>query len=50
MRNLYLPLSDGAAIHDNSDGTRILIAERTADARLVIHDAARWAMIEKALQ
>lgn len=50
MRNLYLPLSDGAAIHDNSDGTRILVAERTTDAPLVVHDAARWAMIEKALQ
>lgn len=50
MRDLYLPLSDGAQIHDNSDGTRILIAERTPNAPLVIHDAARWAMIEKALQ
>jgi predicted ABC-type ATPase len=49
MRNLYLPLSDGAQIHDNSDGTRILIAERTPDAPLVVHDATRWAMIEKAL-
>jgi predicted ABC-type ATPase len=50
MRNLYLPLSDVAAIHDNSDGTRILVAERTPDAPLVVHDAARWAMIERALQ
>jgi predicted ABC-type ATPase len=51
MRNLYLPLSDGAQIHDNSDGTRILIAERTPDPPLVVHDAVRWAMIEeKALQ
>jgi len=49
MRNLYLPLSDGAQIHDNSDGTRILIAERTPDVPLVVHDATRWAMIEKAL-
>jgi predicted ABC-type ATPase len=50
MRNLYLPLSDDAQIHDNSDGTRILIAERTPDAPLVVHDAVRWAMIEKASQ
>ena len=50
MRNLYLPLSDGAQIHDNSDGTRILIAERTPDAPLVVQDAARWAMIERAVQ
>jgi predicted ABC-type ATPase len=49
MRNLYLPLSDGAQIHDNSDGTRILIAERTPQGQLVVHDPARWAMIEKAL-
>ena len=50
MRNLYLPLSNAAAIHDNSDGTRILVAERTPDAPLVVHDAVRWAMIERALQ
>ena len=50
MRNLYLPLSDGAQIHDNSDRTRILIAERTPDAPLVVHDAVRWAMIEKGSQ
>lgn len=49
MRHLYLPLSDGAQIHDNSDRTRILIAERTPEAPLVVHDASRWAMIEKAL-
>jgi predicted ABC-type ATPase len=50
MPHLYLPLSDGAQIHDNSDGTRILIAERRPDAPLVVHDAVRWAMIEKASQ
>jgi predicted ABC-type ATPase len=50
MRHLYLPLSDGAQIHDNSDGTRILIAERTPDVPLVIRDTVRWAMIEKVLQ
>jgi predicted ABC-type ATPase len=50
MRHLYLPLSDGAQIHDNSDGTRVLIAERTPDSSLVVQDAVRWAMIEKAAQ
>jgi predicted ABC-type ATPase len=50
MRHLYLPLSDGAQIHDNSDGTRILIAERTPDAPLMVHDAARWETIERAVQ
>jgi predicted ABC-type ATPase len=50
MRHLYLPLSDIAAIHDNSDASRVLIAERTPDAPLVVHDAARWAMIEQVSQ
>jgi predicted ABC-type ATPase len=48
MRHLYLPLSDIAAIHDNSDATRVLIAERTSGVPLVVHDADRWAMIEEA--
>jgi len=48
MRHLYLPLADVAAIYDNSDTGRILIAERTPDTSLVVHDAARWAFIEKA--
>lgn len=47
MRRLYLPLADVAAIYDNSDEGRTLIAERTPEASLVIHDAARWAMIER---
>jgi len=50
MRHLYLPLSDIAAIHDNSDATRVLIAERTPEAPLVVHDAGRWAMIEQVSQ
>jgi predicted ABC-type ATPase len=50
MRHLYLPLADVAAIYDNSDEGRTLIAERTPDAPLVVHDAGRWAMIEKATQ
>jgi predicted ABC-type ATPase len=47
MRRLYLPLADVAAIYDNSDEGRTLIAERIPEASLVIHDAARWAMIER---
>ena len=47
MRDFYLPLADTAAIYDNSDVGRILIAERTPDAPLVIYDQVRWAMIEK---
>lgn len=48
MRHLYLPLADVAAIYDNSDRTRRLVAERTAGASFVVHDAARWAAIEEA--
>jgi len=48
MRNIYLPLSDVAMIYDNSDAERVLIAERTLRVPLVVYDAARWAMIEKA--
>lgn len=48
MRRLYLPLADVAAIYDNSDRARTLIAELTGDARLVVHDPARCAEIEEA--
>jgi predicted ABC-type ATPase len=47
MRDFYLPLADEAAIYDNSDIGRVLIAERTPEAPLVIYDAVRWAMIER---
>jgi predicted ABC-type ATPase len=50
MRRLYLPLADVAAIYDNSDEGRTLIAERTPEASLVVYDATRWAMIERATQ
>jgi predicted ABC-type ATPase len=48
MRLLYLPLVDLAAIYDNSDDQGVLIAERTLRESVVVHDAARWAMIERA--
>jgi len=48
MRDIYLPLSDIAMIYDNSDAGRVLIAERTLDVPLVVHDAFRWKMIENA--
>ncbi len=47
MRNLYLPLADVAAIYDNSDDGRVLIAERTPGVPLTVHDAGRWQMIER---
>jgi predicted ABC-type ATPase len=49
MRRNYLPLVGVAAIYDNSDEGRTLIAERTPDADLVVHDANRWAIINKAI-
>ena len=48
MRRLYLPLVDAALIYDNSGAGRVLIAERGLDASVVVHDAARWALIEEA--
>jgi predicted ABC-type ATPase len=48
MRHLYLPLADLAFLYDNSDEGRVLIAERTPEASFLVHDAPRWAMIEKA--
>jgi predicted ABC-type ATPase len=48
MRLLYLPLADVAAIHDNSDGSGALIAERPDNCPLVVHDGEKWARIEKA--
>ena len=43
-------LADVAAICDNSYEGRTLIAERVPGAPLVVHDAGRWAMIERASQ
>jgi predicted ABC-type ATPase len=48
MRQLYLPLANLAAIYDNNDASRTLIAERRPDEVLTIHDTVRWTMIEKA--
>jgi predicted ABC-type ATPase len=49
MRHYYFPLVDVAAIYDNSDDGRTLVAERTPDASLVVHDATRWANINRAM-
>jgi len=48
MRRMYLPLADAAAIYDNADGKGMLIAERSKNSSLIIHDADRWAKIEGA--
>jgi predicted ABC-type ATPase len=46
MRDIYLPLADIAAIYDNSDKGRTLIAEQIAEAQLNVHNADCWAQIE----
>jgi predicted ABC-type ATPase len=48
MRDLYLKLVDSVLIYDNSDAGSGLIASRDVDEPLVIHDEARWRMIEEA--
>jgi len=48
MHEHYLPLADLAFIYDTSDEGRVLIAERTPEDSLVVHDARRWALIEGA--
>jgi predicted ABC-type ATPase len=50
MRHLYLPLADSALIYDNSETTRGLIAELEPGRPLVVHDRARWSLIEEATQ
>jgi predicted ABC-type ATPase len=47
MHRLYLPLADIAVIYDNSDEAHVLIAERTPEGAFVVHDAERWATIER---
>ncbi len=47
MRHLYLPLADTAAIYDNGDKHRVLIAEKESGLPLVIHDLERWSRIEE---
>jgi predicted ABC-type ATPase len=42
LRHMYLPLADVAAIYDNSDSGRVLLAEKESRAQLEIRDPARW--------
>lgn len=48
MWHLYLPLVDVGLIYDNSDKGRVLIAEKTPETPLLVHDPKRWALIEEA--
>ena len=47
MRDIYVPLSDSAFVHDNSDGEGVLIAERRANGPLAIYERNRWKQIEE---
>jgi predicted ABC-type ATPase len=46
MRTLYLPLVDRTFVYDNSDTAGSLIAEQITAGHLVVHDRARWLLIE----
>lgn len=48
MRHGFLPLADVALVYDNSDWSEQLIAEKHADAPLLVHDETRWKLIEEA--
>jgi predicted ABC-type ATPase len=50
MCHLYVPLADRALIYDNSDNSTVLIASRRLNEQFVVHDRARWALIEEASQ
>ena len=45
--SLYLPLADTAKIYDNSDGAGILIADKTRQTGLVIHDDTQWVRLRE---
>ena len=47
MRHLYLPLADTAAIYDNSQQQRVLIADKESGSPLVIHNQQHWSSIEE---
>jgi predicted ABC-type ATPase len=50
LRHIYLPAVDTASIYDNSGDAPVLIAERNSDRHFILHDPARWQLIEQATQ
>ena len=42
VRRHYLPLADFATIRDNTDGNRVLNAEKIDGSHLVVHDQSLW--------
>ncbi len=49
LRRLYLPLADVAMIYDNGATGGVLVAEKTSVGEFIVHDATKWAKIEKAM-
>jgi predicted ABC-type ATPase len=47
MRSLYLPLADVAAVYDNGDERRVLVAEREFQSPYTVLDLARWELIRR---
>ena len=47
MTALYLPLADTAKIFDNSDEPAVLIASKTRDAGMMVHDRPRWTRLQR---
>ena len=47
LTGLYLPLADTAQIYDNSAGTALLIASKTREAGLIVHDSPRWTRLKE---
>ena len=48
MVTLYLPVASIVAIYDNSDHSRVLVAEKATGSPLNVLDGRRWAAIERA--
>ena len=48
MRRLYLPLAEIAAIYDNSDAGRTLVAETMPESGFVVRHRAIWEAMERA--
>lgn len=49
LQRLYLPLADVAMIYDNRANGGTLVAEKTSEGEFIVHDAVKWAKIEKAM-
>jgi len=43
--NIYLPISDKVYIFDNSNGKKLLIAEKNFEASLIIHDREKFSLM-----